>query len=446
MNSESYADLHRHWIIPTTIGDEEKRALISGNGVWVWDENGKRYLDACSQVSCANIGHNHPKFTRFMERFWQNAQNHLTVTMGTDFFYKNGLNLTFPDNGGRDRYEYINVSPVDLAQRLAPHIFGAENTIFGFQSTGAEGINLAIRYFRTITEKRYWISLEKAFHGRHGESRDSSDSNPVHWNEAERNGNVFFLPFPETYEDLKKAKEQLKGIPLKDCACFIYEPVQGEGGGMRVGWYLRELEEILKKEGVFSISDEIQAGLGRCGAWFGYQQLGLNPDAVVIGKSLGSGVPVSAIGIKRDAIGKKLFMPGKVSGTFSMSPVGMAAANITMHIYEEEKIVENAAKLSPLFDKLLREAIEPFNENDCFNPYFKLDGIGLYKSIKPFTFSGNSDRDKRDKLVEKLRELDVWTLGASKNYPAVRLTPPLVSTESNLKFLADQVAKAIRSV
>ena len=215
---------------------------------------------------------------------------------------------------------------------------------------------------------------------------------------------------------------------------------------MRVGWYLRELEEILKKEGVFSISDEIQAGLGRCGAWFGYQQLGLNPDAVVIGKSLGSGVPVSAIGIKRDAIGKKLFMPGKVSGTFSMSPVGMAAANITMHIYEEEKIVENAAKLSPLFDKLLREAIEPFNENDCFNPYFKLDGIGLYKSIKPFTFSGNSDRDKRDKLVEKLRELDVWTLGASKNYPAVRLTPPLVSTESNLKFLADQVAKAIRSV
>ncbi|KKS36976.1 MAG: hypothetical protein A3G49_03385 [Candidatus Sungbacteria bacterium RIFCSPLOWO2_12_FULL_41_11] len=439
MNTESYADLHRKWIIPTTIGSEEKDALVRGNGVWVWDENGKKYFDACSQVSCANIGHNHPKFTALMKHFWHEAglKNAISVTMGTDFFYENYLYK-------RQAYDF-DLTPIALADRLAPHLFGKDNTIFGFQSTGAEGVNLAIRYFRTITEKKYWISFEKAFHGRHGESRDSSDSNPVHWNEAERNGNVFFLPFPETFEDLKRAKERLNGIPLKECACLIYEPVQGEGGGMRVGWYLRQLETILKEEGIFSISDEIQSGLGRCGAWFGYQQLGLNPDAVVMGKTLGSGVPVSAIGIKRDAVGKKPFMPGKVSGTFSMSPIGMAAANITMHIYEEEKIVENAAKLSPLFHKILYEAIESFNENDGFNPYFKVDGIGLYKSIKPYTFTGNHDAGKRNQLVEKLRELGVWTLGASKNYPAVRLTPPLISTESDLKFLADALAKAIRS-
>ena len=366
--------------------------------------------------------------------------------MGTDFYYKNSI-----EHDGK----IIELTPVALAERMAPHIFGTENTIFGFQSTGSEGVDLAIRYFRTITEKRCWISMEKAFDGRHGESRDSSDSNPVHWDEAGRNGDVFFLPFPETHEDLKRAKERLNNIPLKDCACLIYEPVQGEGGGMRVGWYLRELEEILKKEGVFSISDEIQAGLGRCGTWFGYQQLGLNPDAVVMGKSMGSGIPVSVIGIKRDIVGKKPFPPGKISGTFTMCPMEMAMANITMHIYEEEKIVENAAKLSPLFDKYLKDAIESVDDEKTKHKYI-LDGIGLYRSIKPFRkpdvvgdlfgIQPTADKDQRDKLVEKLRELGVWTLGASKNYPAVRLTPPLISTESNLKFLADMLAKAIRSV
>lgn len=440
MDTESYADLHRKWIIPTTIGPEEKVALIRGDGVWVWDKNDKKYLDACSQVSCANIGHNHPEFTSLMQRFWSEAKlkNAMTTTMGTDFFYHNYLY--------KSGEFYFDLSPVALAKRLAPHIFGSDNTVFGFQSTGAEGVNLAIRYFRTVTEKRYWISLEKAFHGRHGESRDSSDSNPTHWDEAERSGNVFFLPFPETHEDLEQAIERLKSVPLKKCACFIYEPVQGEGGGMRVGWRLRELEEILKKEGIFSISDEIQAGLGRCGSSFGFQQLGLNPDAVVIGKSLGSGHPVSAIGIKKNVAEKNPLPQGKVSGTFSMNPVGIAAANITMHIYEKEKIVENAKKLSPLFYKLLNEAIEPFNEKDCLSPYFKIDGLGLYRSIKPHTSSGNPDAKKRDKLVERLRELGVWTLGASKTFPAVRLTPPLVSTESDLKFLCDQIAKAIRSV
>lgn len=443
MNRQSYADLHKHWIIPTTIGEEEKVALVRSDGVWIFDEYGKKYFDACSQVSCANIGHNHPKFTRFMERFWQNAgvKQAITVTMGTDFFHSNRTLL-------RERaldFEEIDLSPVALAERLAPHIFGKDNTIFGFQSTGAEGINLAIRYFRTITGKRCWISLEKAFHGRHGESRDCSDSNPNHWSENGRNGDVYFLPFPETHEDLKRAKERLNSIPLKDCACFIYEPVQGEGGGMRVGNYLRELEKILKGDGLYSISDEIQAGLGRCGKWFAYQQLGLDPDAVVIGKTLGNGIPVSAVGIKRNIVSNNPFPPGKVSGTFSMSPIGIAAANITMFIYEDEKIVENAATLSPMFDNLLFQAIAPFNENNGLTPCFKIDGIGFYKSIKPYDLSGRPNKFRRDKLVEKLREFNVWTLGASRAYPAVRLTPPLVSKESDIKFLCEQVAKAIRS-
>ena len=142
MNSESYADLHRHWIIPTTIGDKEKVALVRGHGVWVWDENGKKYFGAGSQVSCANIGHNtnfkntnighnHPKFASLMKEFWAAAERNeiITTCMGTDFFYLNRLGM-----GNKHDYypntKEFELSPVALAQKLAPHLFGLDNTIF----------------------------------------------------------------------------------------------------------------------------------------------------------------------------------------------------------------------------------------------------------------------------------------------------------------------------
>ena len=360
MNNESYADLHRKYINPTTIDDREKAVLVLGDGVWVWDESGKKYFDACSQVSCANLGHNHPKFIALMKKYVQYAEEKkiITTVMGTDFFYRNTIGIGnkhdhYPDN------DELEISPVALGLKLAPHLFGLENTVFNFFSTGAEAVDGAIRIPRKVSEKRYYIAFKKGFHGRLGESRDVSSSNPEHWLEGGRSGDVFFLPYPETREDFKHALEELNDIPLKHCSCFIYEAIQGEGGGMRVGWHLRDLEEILRKEGLLSIADEIQAGLGRSGNWWAYQQLGLNPDIVVMGKSFGGGWPaVSAVGFKREKVDPADVPPGTVSGTFSASPLGIAAANFVMKIYEEENIIEKAKNLSPLFDKLLRDAIE----------------------------------------------------------------------------------------
>lgn len=444
MAERSYPELHRYLIIPTTIGSEEDETLTAAEGAWLWGASGKKYIDACAQVSCANIGHNHPKFTKWMEGFyrWAHAHRLITTVMGTDFFYCNNFDI------GEYKVEKkkIELSPVALAERLAPRIFGAENTLFGFHVTGTQAVNIALRFFRTVTQKPYFISFEKAFHGRDGEAREVSDSNPVHWNEAPRSGSVFFLPYPETDADFGRAVEKLNSIPLKKCAAMIYEPVQGEGGGMRIGRYLRDLEALLKKEGILSISDEVQTGLGRCGTWWGYQQIGCDPDALVIGKSLGSGHPVSAVGFRRDRYDYASFPTGKVSGTFSMYPIGMAAANFTMQIYEEEQIVEKAAALSPLFDKLLRQAIIPFDEHDTVSPYYTIDGIGLYRSIKPYTFDGKPDLKKRNLLFQRLRELGVWTAKASFSFPAIRLTPPLVANKEELKFISYIVKQAIRSV
>lgn len=443
MKKPNYADEHRFLIIPTTIADTEGEFLVRGNGSRVWSNLKKEYIDACAQVSCANIGHNHLVFAALMEQFWERAKSAqiITAVMGTDFFYENRIGAPFhPD-------EIFKLSPVALAKRLAPRCFGVDNTVFGFHVTGAQAVNVAIRFFRTVTGKPYIISFEKAFHGRDGESRDVSDSNPVHWNEMPRSDSVFFLPYPKTPEDFKRAQEKLNDLPLKQCAALIYEPVQGEGGGMRVGWFLSELESILKTNGVYSISDEIQSGLGRCGTWWGYQRIGCHPDAIVIGKSLGSGHPISAVAFRRDRCDIKAFPQGKISGTFSMSPVGVAAANFTMQIYEQERIVEQAAETGKVFDLLFVETIRKANIKRRDPPVLWLgDGTGLYRSIKPYT-NNAPNREKRDRLIAALRKQGVWTVGASPlAFPAVRITPPLNISREELKFLAERIGNAIASV
>src|SRR3989338_7293942 len=217
MRIDSYAEEHRHYILPTTIAWEENEMLVRGDGVWVYDATGKRYFDACSQVSCANIGHNHPKFTRWMKEFWKAAERHEVVTtaIATDFYYKNDMWISRNTGVGDSvKLSRIELSPVALAKRLSPHIFGEANTTFGFHATGAQAVNIAIRFFREVTRKPYVIAFEKGFHGRDGESRDVSSSNPVHWDDAPRSGNVFFLPYPETHRDYLRAVEMLNDIPL----------------------------------------------------------------------------------------------------------------------------------------------------------------------------------------------------------------------------------------
>lgn len=442
MEKPTYADEHRFWIMPTTIANAENEFLVRGNGSRVWSNLGKEYIDACAQVSCANIGHNHPVFTALMEQFWERAKaaQVITAMMGTDFFYENRIGAPYhPD-------EVFELSPVALAKRLAPYCFGINNTAFGFHVTGAQAVNLAIRFFRTVTGKPYVISLEKAFHGRDGESRDVSDSNPIHWNEMPRSDHVFFLPYPEIMEDFQRAQEKLNALPLKQCAAFIYEPIQGEGGGMRVGRFLPELESILRGEGVHSVSDEIQAGLGRCGAWWGYQKIGCHPDAIVMGKSLGSGHPISAVAFRRDRCDIGALPQGKISGTFSMSPVSIAAANFTMHIYEQERIVEQAAKTGRIFDSLFVKTVMKANVMRRDRPALWLgDGTGLYRSIKAYADNAPS-REKRDRLIAALRARGVWTLGASLAFPAVRITPPLNISREELALLAERIGNAIASV
>lgn len=438
MDSKEYIKAHKKYILPSTIDEKESEVLIRGDGVWVWTESGRKYFDLCSQVSCANIGHNHTTLTKGMRRFWDLAvkKKVISVVMGTDFFHNN-----------RDFYKnkcFNEYSPVALTEKLSPHIFGSGKTEFAFDISGAQSVNNPTRYFRTVTGKPYRIAFEKGFHGRHGESRDSSSSKPIHWNEAPRSEDVYFLPYPETYWNLDQCMKQLNDIPLKECSSFIYEPVQGEGGGMRVGWQLPKIEKVLKKEGLFSISDEIQAGLGRCGTWWGYQKLGLDPDCIVMGKSLGSGHPVSAAAFKKEITDSFDLPPGKISGTFPMYPVGMAAANLTIKIFEEEKLVENAEKLSLPFSELLRNAISPFNIFGADRVTFVIDGLGLYRSLKPYGMDNLGDIVLRDKILWKLRDLGFLTIPASESYPAIRLTPPLISTVEDLKGVAEAIYKVTR--
>lgn len=432
---KDYIERHNSLILPSTISSSEDKVIVKTKGVWIWDHEGKKYFDASSQVSMVNIGHSHPKLIRWMRKFLFHVGKGQKAgeVIATDGYYHNEL---FVDG------QTMELTPASLIERLAPHTFG-KNKIMGFFNVGGTlAVDDDIRYFITTTKKPHWIAFEKGFHGRHGESRDSSSANPIHWNETDRNSHVFFLPFPETKADLDKGLEMLNSIPLDKCACFIYEPVQGEGGGMRVGWHLKKMEEVLKKEGLFSISDEIQAGLGRCGEWFAYQRLGLSPDGIVLGKSLGTILPVSGFVFKKELFDKK-FPKGKISGTYPGYALGMAAANFVLRIYEEEKIVGNVQNLEKDLSIFLSEATIGKNMKGMGKPSLSVDGLGFMRSIKTFDEFDKPDINYRDFLNLRLREQGIWTYPASISFPAIRITPPLVSTLSELDHLYQGLKKAL---
>lgn len=434
---------HQSLILPTTIHKREDEVIVRGDGAWVETMGGKKYFDATAQVSCANIGHNNSLFLSLFQRFVDSMHRKkaISTVMGTDFYYQNAVRL--PDGTEQE------LSPPALASLLAPHIFGAENTQFLFMDDGTDAASAAIRVCRTATKKQFFLSFEDGFHGRMGEARDASFSNPIHWDESSRGGLTCFLPYPETENDFTLAKKALSRLPLAHCAGAIYEPAQGEGGGMRIGRFLKPMEELLHKKNIITVADEIQTGLGRYGTWFAYQTLDLNPDIVLVGKSLSGGLmPVSAAAFRTDRTDRlplDRFPEGKVSGTFPMYALGMAAAIAAMITYEKQGIVANAKHAGELLGVKLKEAIAPYDESDGFTGYYKLDGAGLFRSVKPMTWQHQPNPELTETIIRRLRELGVWTIAAARG-TAFRLTPPLTSSDDEITFLCNAVHKAIHSL
>jgi len=293
-----------------------------GDGAYLWDANGERYLDLLSGYSVFNLGRNHPVIRQTLHEV---------------------LDLERPNLVKMDCPLLAGLLAKELVSRMPP---GLQAVFFG--NSGAEAVDTALKFARAATRRARTLYLGHAFHGL------TLGTLPINGGADFRNGFGPLMPGCEAVEmdDLPALERELR---KGDVAAFIVEPIQGKGVYIPQDSYLPEAQRLCRKHGTLFIADEVQVGMGRTGRFLACEHWGLEPDMVTLSKSLGGGyIPVSAT-ITRRSIHDKTFSRldrcQVHSTTFGQNELAMAAGLATLHVMEAEHVVENAAQVG---DKLLQ--------------------------------------------------------------------------------------------
>ena len=289
-------------------------AFERGEGSWLWDTNGKRYLDAVAGVAVCGLGHSHPKYVAAL-------RDQLGKLVHTSNLYQIALQEK-------------------LADRLAA-ISGMENVFFC--NSGCEANEAAIKLARLYGHKKNIeapaiVVLEKAFHGRTIATLSATGSRKVQAGFEPLLSGFVRVPFDDL-DAIRRVAESNRNV-----VAILAELLQGEGGvNVCHDGYLKGLREICEAHGWLLMLDEVQSGMGRTGKWFAFQHSGITPDVMPLAKGLAGGVPIGACLANGPAA--QLFKPGNHGSTFGGNPLACAAALATLDIIEEERLMDNAVKV-----------------------------------------------------------------------------------------------------
>ena len=301
--------------------------ISEGNGVRLTDVDGNTFIDFTGGVGCLNVGHSHPQVVAA-------AQDQLERFTHTDF----------------------TIVPYETYVRLAERLIGL-TPISGpakaaFFNAGTEAVENAIKFARTYTRREAVIAFEGGFHGRTLLSLSlTSKTHPYKAGLGPFAPEVYRAPFPYEYRgvDAKQGLEALERmfvaqVAAESVAAIIVEPVQGEGGFVAAPKdYLVGLREICDRHGIVLVVDEVQTGFGRTGKLFAIEHYAVEPDLLVLAKSIAAGLPLSAV------IGKAEIMDAPadsaIGGTYVGNPVAQAAAHAVLDVIEEENVVARAESL-----------------------------------------------------------------------------------------------------
>ncbi len=298
-------------------------ALSHGDGMRVWDVNGKSYLDALGGIAVNTLGHAHPKLVPAL-------QDQIgKIIHSSNYYHVPGQEA--------------------LAAKLVA-LSGMTNVFFC--CTGLEANEAALKLARKFghdkgIERPQIVVYEKAFHGRSIATLSATGNEKL---------KVGFGPMVEGFvrvpaNDIAALRAATEGNT--DIAAVFFETIQGEGGINPMRWdYLREVRKLCDERDWLLMIDEVQCGMGRTGKWFAYQWAGILPDVMPLAKGLGSGVPIGAVVAGPKAA--HLFQPGNHGTTFGGNPLAMRAGIETIRIMEEDGLVENAVKVGAH----LKEALE----------------------------------------------------------------------------------------
>ena len=292
-------------------------AFERGEGSWLWDASGKRYLDAMAGVAVCGLGHSHPKFVAALRE-----------QVGRLVHTSNLYQITLQER---------------LADRLTA-ISGMENVFFC--NSGCEANEAAIKLARLHGHKKNIeapaiVVMERSFHGRTIATLSATGSRKVQAGFEPLLAGFVRVPFDDL-EAVRRVAETNRSV-----VAVLVELLQGEGGvNVCRDDYLNGLREICAAHDWLLMLDEVQSGMGRTGTWFAFQHSGVMPDVMPLAKGLGNGVPIGACVAAGPAA--HLFKPGNHGSTFGGNPLACAAALATLDIIEKERLMENAVRTGDL--------------------------------------------------------------------------------------------------
>ncbi|MCG6937960.1 MAG: aspartate aminotransferase family protein [Gammaproteobacteria bacterium] len=374
-----------------------------GEGAYLWDTNGRQYLDALCGIAVCGLGHAHPAITKTIS---EQAAKLLHTS---------------------------NLYRIDNQQKLANQLceVSGMSRVF-FSNSGAEANEAAIKIARLYGHKNnidepHIIVMENSFHGRTLATLSATGNRKVQAGfEPLVQG---FIRVP--YNDIDAVKHVAESY--HNVAAILVEPIQGEGGiKVPAQDYLNQLREICDQQNWLLMLDEIQTGMGRTGQWFAFQHNKMQPDVMTLAKALGNGVPVGAClaGKKADEI----FQPGNHGSTFGGNPLMCATASTVIDTIQSENLLENASKMGSYIVNGFK------NKIGQLDGVTEIRGLGLMIGIELDAAKLNHDCAELVRLALQKQLLINVTAGN-----VIRLLPPLIINQQQADTIINTVSELVAS-
>ncbi len=372
-------------------------AFVRGEGAWLFDENGDKYLDALAGVAVNGLGHAHPRLVQ-----------------------------TLCEQAGR-LIHTSNLYQIREQERLAERLCalsGLERAFFC--NSGAEANEAALKIARLHAhnlgvENPAIVVMEKSFHGRTMATLSATGSRKVQAGFEPLVTGFVRVPFADAEAVSALATHH------KNIVAVLVEPYQGEGGvQIPQADYLAQLRRICDENGWLLMLDEVQTGVGRTGTWFAFQHSDIKPDVMTLAKGLGSGFPIGACLAR--GVAATTFVPGKHGSTFGGNPLACAVALATLQVMEDDKLLESAA------------AMGAFIRADLIH---RLGGVAGVREVRGqgLMIGIELDRPCGDLVKQALEQKLLINV---TNDSVVRLLPPLILKREEAALLTEKLAGLIR--
>ncbi|MDT0016871.1 acetylornithine transaminase [Listeria swaminathanii] len=361
--------------------------LVKGSGTIVTDADGQTYLDFTSGIAVCNLGH-----------CPENVSEAIQLQLANIWHTSNLYECALQDN-------------------VAELITAGEEKLVFFCNSGTEANEAALKLARKHTGKEKIITFEKSFHGRTFGSMSATGQAKIHQGFGGLVPGFTYVP----YNNIEAFRAEID----ENTAAVMLEVIQGEGGVIpaNAAWLL-EVQMLCKKVGALLIIDEVQTGLGRTGALYGFEQIGLDPDIFTLAKGLGNGLPIGAM-VGKSSL-SSAFGPGSHGSTFGGNKIALAAAKEILLTMKQAGFLEEVNAKADYFRNLLEEHFETLDNVSAIRGAGFLVGIELESAAEP--------------VVTELRERGLLILTAGPN--VLRILPPLTVSYEEM----DQAVTLLKSV